>query len=196
MARKQINNIESWLDEGIHVPTRTFLIAGDIDDDMVTYVAQRVHVLNADNGSAPTTVLLNSNGGNVDAALVIYDLLSSLNGNLTIRVVGSAMSSAAVILQAGDVRELTPNSSVMYHPGTSGLESTPTPESETMWRFWKQMNKRCDDIVHERMVRSSGRNISATQFRTRVIRGLVGIGSKAVALGLADYVIGDYPNEI
>jgi ATP-dependent protease ClpP protease subunit len=191
MSSKRVDkdHVEKWLDDGLHLPTRTLLIAGDIDDDLVTYVAQRVHVLNAAGESAPVNVLLNSSGGAVDAALVIHDLLRALNGYLTIRVTGSAASAAVVILQAGDTRELTATSSVIYHPGTSGLDATPTPEAERMWRYWQLLGSKCDDIVRERMAKS-GNVLTPARFRTQVLRGLIGIGQEAVILGLADRVVG------
>lgn len=191
MSSKRVDkdHVEKWLDDGLHLPTRTLLIAGDVDDELVTYVAQRVHVLNAAGESAPVNVLLNSSGGAVDAALVIHDLLRALNGHLTIRVTGSAASAAVVILQAGDTRELTATSSVIYHPGTSGLEATPTPEAERMWRYWQLLGSKCDDIVRERMARS-GNVLTPARFRTQVLRGLIGIGQEAVSLGLADQVVG------
>lgn len=185
------DHVEKWLDEGLHLPTRTLLIAGDLDDDMVTYVAQRVHVLNAAGESAPVNVLLNSSGGNVDAALVIHDLLRALNGHVTVRVTGSAASAAVVILQAGDTRELTATSSVIYHPGTCGLEATPTPEAERVWRFWKALSNKCDEIVRRGMARNSGTEMSPSRFRSQVLRGLIGIGQEAVTLGLADQVVGE-----
>lgn len=183
------DHLDKWLDDGLHLPTRTLLLAGELDDDSVTYVAQRLHLLLA--SPAPLTVLLNSNGGAVDAALVLHDLLrgaSDSGCHVTVRVTGAAQSAAVVVLQAGDTRELTPSGVVMYHPGTAGLEATPEPESEAMWRLYRRLGKLCDDVVYASM-RQAEPGLSRSTFRRRVLRGLVAVGQEAVDYGLVDRVV-------
>ena len=61
------------------------------------------------------TVLINSRGGEVDQALSIFNFLRNHPAHITIRVTGVAMSSASVILMAGDRIEMPANTLLMIH---------------------------------------------------------------------------------
>jgi ATP-dependent Clp protease protease subunit len=58
-------------------------------------------------------VCLNSTGGDVLSGLAIFDAIKQLQ--LDVVVYGSALSIAALILQAGRVRRMTPHSILMLH---------------------------------------------------------------------------------
>lgn len=61
------------------------------------------------------TVLINSRGGEVDHALAIFNYLRNHPAQIVTRVTGVAMSSASVILMAGDRIEMPANTLLMIH---------------------------------------------------------------------------------
>ena len=61
------------------------------------------------------TVWINSNGGEVFAASVIYTALKAHKGKVTVKVDGTAISAASVIAMAGDKILMSPTSVMMIH---------------------------------------------------------------------------------
>ena len=61
------------------------------------------------------TVWINSNGGEVFAASVIYTALKSHPGKVTVKIDGSAISAASVVAMAGDEILMSPTSILMIH---------------------------------------------------------------------------------
>ena len=64
---------------------------------------------------ATIEVEINSPGGDVFAALAIYNMLKASGKTVTTRVMGIAASAASLILMAGDKREMPRNAFVMIH---------------------------------------------------------------------------------
>lgn len=64
-------------------------------------------------------IRINSNGGDIFAGSEIYDLISSYEGNVLIRIVGMAASAASVIAMAA-VSEIAPTGLMMIHNVQSG----------------------------------------------------------------------------
>jgi ATP-dependent Clp protease protease subunit len=61
------------------------------------------------------TVWINSNGGEVFAASVIYTALKNHPGKVTVKIDGTAISAASVIAMAGDKILMSPTSVMMIH---------------------------------------------------------------------------------
>ena len=66
-------------------------------------------------GSPEIIILITSQGGSVNCGLDIIDLLTLYKGKKTAIVCGRAYSTAAVILQACDVRYATVHSLILFH---------------------------------------------------------------------------------
>lgn len=64
-------------------------------------------------------IRINSNGGDIFAGSEIYDLISSYEGNVLIRIVGMAASAASVIAMAAE-SEIAPTGLMMIHNAQSG----------------------------------------------------------------------------
>lgn len=61
------------------------------------------------------TVIINSGGGDVWAAVSIYDALKELDAEVTVKVSGLAASAASIITMAGDNIIMSPGSTMMIH---------------------------------------------------------------------------------
>ncbi len=67
---------------------------------------------------------LYSAGGQFDAGVLIYDVISASCCPVTIVCHGAVMSISTVILQAADHRLAMPNCSFMFHEGSEGIDGT------------------------------------------------------------------------
>lgn len=96
---------------------RTLFLNGTIaedswfDDDVTPQLFKEE--LNA--GSGDITVWINSPGGDCVAAAQIYNMLSTYNGKVTVKIDGIAASAASVIAMAGDKVLVSPVSMLMIH---------------------------------------------------------------------------------
>lgn len=100
----------------------------------------------------PVTVLLNSPGGSVFAGLAIFDTLLALRHagtEVTTIAYGMAASMGSILLQAGDVRMMAPNSYLMIHEVSSGVRGTVSDVEDTT-KFMKKLQNKALDILSER----------------------------------------------
>lgn len=98
---------------------RTVQLFGDIDDDQAFSIAQTAdHFINT---SGDVTVMINSRGGSVYAALSIYDELMNLKQyqKTSAIVTGVCMSAAVTVLQAFDKRFARKHAAFMVHEVSS-----------------------------------------------------------------------------
>lgn len=97
------------------------------------------------------TVLLTTEGGDVDAAFGIYDLLkmTATQKPVIICAVGFCYSAGMLVLQAGTERWSLPNTSFMLHEALSfGMGKISELESDV--KFMRQMEERFWSLVIER----------------------------------------------
>ena len=111
------NGIREVLLRTKHFTDRRIFINGEISDNTANdLVSEMIYLAKED---APIDICINSPGGSVNAGLVIYDLIQSLEGKLMINMycTGMAASMAALILAGGQKghRFILPHSKVMIH---------------------------------------------------------------------------------
>ena len=71
---------------------------------------------------APVTVRVNSPGGEVTSASVIYTDLREYAGDVTVKIIGMAASAASVISMAGDKVLMSPTAEMMIHNSQMGAQ--------------------------------------------------------------------------
>jgi ATP-dependent Clp protease protease subunit len=108
--------------DGVDLPERTLFLTGDIDYEMAQRVQAGLGVLSA-SGAGVIRVVLSSNGGDEDAGFLIFEAIRGCANRVLVIGSGSVMSVAALILQAGDWRLLTPACRVMVHGGNAKLKN-------------------------------------------------------------------------
>lgn len=143
---KRINrdDIDKFHDYDLYLPTRTVIIRSQgtdveggesgVDADMSQRAIKNLHILDstAPAGDRPITVIMNSQGGDVQHGMSIYDAISTCKNHVTIIINGYGMSIAAWILQAADHRAMTKHSRLMIHTGYMGLTEN-HPEINKRW---------------------------------------------------------------
>lgn len=73
-------------------------------------------------GDGDIVVWLNSPGGDVFAAVEIFNALKAYRGRVTIKIDSLAASSASIVVMAGDVVEISPSGMIMLHNPYSLVE--------------------------------------------------------------------------
>ena len=95
---------------------RVIFLHGEITDAVAQDFARQIFCFAMDDPSAPVKVFLDSPGGEIDAGLVIYDILQSSSVPIELNCIGHAYSMAAILLASGQHgRYLLPHSKVMIH---------------------------------------------------------------------------------
>ena len=72
----------------------------------------------------PVTVRINSEGGDVQTALGIYNALQRHKGEVVTQVDGFALSAASLVYMAGDIKRMADSSFVMIHQPMGGSFGT------------------------------------------------------------------------
>lgn len=107
-------------DTGVDWERKRIYLIGDIDDDTSKRVLPALHVLDSEPGAI--VVILNSNGGEESAGFAIYDAMCAAEHEIHVYGIGGVYSIAALILQGGTKRFMTPTAQLMIHNGRVGLD--------------------------------------------------------------------------
>jgi ATP-dependent Clp protease protease subunit len=97
---------------------RTLYIVGEISDATTARVLPALFGLDQTDGDI--RIVLSSEGGTELDGYAIYDAITMCRNKVVIDVFGQALSIAAAILQAGDLRRMAPNADFMIHNGVVG----------------------------------------------------------------------------
>ncbi len=95
------------------MPTQYVLFSRSISEESVTQLFSMVYSLI--NDCEEVYLLLNSNGGNVNAGIHGYNMLRSLPVKLTTHNIGCVDSIANTIFLAGDTRYVAASASFLFH---------------------------------------------------------------------------------
>ena len=102
--------------KGIAPLDRVISLTGPIGSESYQHVLSSLHAMNTSHG--PIKLLLNSPGGEVAQGFAIYELIKNSPSPVDIYGMGQVMSIAAIILQAGAKRYLSPLARFMIHNGS------------------------------------------------------------------------------
>ena len=106
---------------------RIIFLGTIIDDQIANAIIAQLLFLDSQN-QKDIKIYINSPGGQVTAALAIYDTMNFIESDVSTICVGVAASAAAVLLSAGKKgkRFVLPNSEVMIHQVMGGVEGQAT----------------------------------------------------------------------
>ncbi len=171
------------LQMGLHEPSRTIFLIGDTDEGMFNQAIKLLHALDR-TGCDPITVELNSPGGSVYQGMAIYDSLLRCQSPIIIIGSGEVSSMASVILQAGDIRLLTPSTFLtIHHASVERRSKMRMEESLSDAKDCVKIENRSMGVLAERM----GKTMAEFREWCRIDRMLS--AREAVKLGLADDIL-------
>lgn len=163
---------------------RIVFIGSAIDDQVANLVVAQLLYLESVDAEQEINVYINSPGGEVYAALAIYDVMQLIKPEVSTWCVGMAMSAAAVLLAAGSPgrRRALPNSKVMIHQGSAGSRGAPS-DMEIQLREVLAMTERMTEILAFHTGQPSDK------VRTDMDRDYYLSAVEAKAYGLVDEVV-------
>jgi ATP-dependent protease ClpP protease subunit len=136
--------------------------------------------------AADVYLLIDSPGGAVDDALAMYNALKAHPARIHGYVLGGAHSSASVVLQAADVRNIAPQASIVIHEAHAPAFGTAAD-----YRAAADMLERTSQMIASVYAERGGGTPEEWRARMTANGGSIGsifIGAEAVVAGLADAV--------
>lgn len=163
---------------------RILFIGTAIDDQVANLVVAQLLYLESVDPEQEINVYINSPGGEVYAALAIYDVMQHVRPEVSTCCVGMAMSAAAVLLAAGSPgrRRALPNSKVMIHQGSAGSRGAPS-DMEIQLREVLALSNRMTEIL------AFHTGQPAPKVRADMDRDYYLTAQEAMAYGLVDEVV-------
>lgn len=127
---------------------RFFPIGNDINNRMAEQLQETVFLMLNENASLPIHMFFNSGGGEVRAALTMYDFLISLNCSIMGYVNGKCHSAALVILAGCKTkRTCTTHSRFLHHAITTSIEVRNVLQEKNDIELLLTENKKIVDAV-------------------------------------------------
>ena len=176
--------LASWL-----VPEGKIFIQGNITQDTACEFVQKLMYLKNEKPEKKIKIYIDSNGGEVNAGLIIYDAIKTIRTEADIICFGMAASMAAILLAGGQKgrRFIFPHSKVMIHEpliagGVGGSASTIQRTVESILE-----TKRVSvDLLAADTGRSSNEIEKAISFDNYMN------AMEAIAFGICDEIITDF----
>jgi len=100
---------------------RQIFIEGDIDSEKALDFMKKVIYLNRES-SEPINVFINSDGGEINAGMLYYDVILSSKAPIRMWCAGHAYSMAAILFACGKQRYMLPHSELMLHEPLLGSQ--------------------------------------------------------------------------
>lgn len=161
---------------------RTMYLMEKIDEAVAAHFIIVLNFLNSISHD-PIRVILSSPGGEEEAGYAIYDAIRLSNSPVLIDGMGEVYSMAALILQAGDVRRLSPNATFMIHNGEITLPDS--LEQDKVLSLGELLKTRAQKY-HTILSQKSG--IPLNEIRTMSQAETFMNATEAVRKGFADYL--------
>lgn len=172
---------------GIDVTNRTLILMGEVDDELLGLFTLGMHVIQPELG--PFTILLTTDGGDVESGLAMYDAINQYREHATIAVNGCAHSMGSIILQAANRRTCSANGVIMAHWGYQGVEDTSQDNFKRKLKYNARLDDVCNNILWARM-REKNPAITLAEVVKLTAHDWYLSPEEAVSVGLLDEVIG------
>ena len=105
---------------------RIVMLGSGVNDDVANSLVAQLLFLQSDDPKADIHLYINSPGGSVTAGMAIYDTMQFVTCDVATYCLGQASSMGALLLAAGaeGKRHALPNSRIMIHQPSAGMEGT------------------------------------------------------------------------
>ena len=117
MQQKTANGIVLMPLETKLYADRKIFIQGEIDSTSAMEFVKQLLILSKEDKDSPIDILINSPGGEINAGLIMYDMIQNCQTPLRMFCIGSAYSMAALIFASGKKgsRFMLEHSELMLH---------------------------------------------------------------------------------
>lgn len=183
MARISKEYIQYFYEHNVDISTKTIYFGYgqessdvELDHKLTADVLKGLHLLSHIRPEEPINIILNCGGGDVDHGLGIYDTIRECKSPVHIYVTGAAHSMAAWVLQAADLRVMSPSSSIMIHDGSGPKDG-----------YTKKQDRYCKQILLE-VIRRKHPNFSTIKLQKMLDTDTYFTATEALELGLIDKI--------
>ena len=195
---KRVNrdDFDKFHDYGLYLPTRTIYVGSEsyyedgnesgCDGHMAERFIKNMHILAAISGD-PIIVLANNIGGDEYHGFAMYDAIKTCPNHITVKVMGHAFSMGSIVLQAADVRLMSPTSRQMIHYGTWGCydhAKTAQKHAQEGLKNDKWMEK-----MYLSKIQEKNPSFTADELKGMLDHDTYFNAQESVAMGLADGVL-------
>ena len=184
---KQQSLFDILIEHGIDIRGRTIYLQGEVDSENIHKFVKLIRYLDKTDGEI--TVILDSEGGDVNLGFAAYDSIKECRNPVEVRVMGVAMSMGSIILQAADNRVMTKHSRIMIHRGQMEVGG----HFNDVKRAVKEnddMDKICLDIYFEKIT-DKDPSFKMVQLQKMLDFDTYISAEKALEIGLIDEIQGD-----
>ena len=129
---------------------RILFICDDLTDSVASDIVATLLLKDAEDSEKKITLFINSMGGDIRNALMIYDMMQMIDSPIETVCIGFAMNEAVIILAGGTpgMRLATKNASIAVSQLTSDwFINSDLPNAKKMLDLSMQDNKRMMDIL-------------------------------------------------
>ena len=185
MSKKLQEHLGSFHDNGIYLATRSIDVTGEFNIELYEKCLKNLHALDSSTGNI--NIFINSEGGEVETLMAIFDLVRGCRNHVRALVYGSVHSSASLLLQACDERLMSPNSYMMIHKGTDGSAEL-HPTAKARWdKHSKKVGKWMYDTYLEK-IREKQPKYTKSQLTKILEHDTILYPQDCIDLGLADKI--------
>lgn len=167
----------------IFFPTRTLYLSGEINESLFEEFIKNIHALDCTSG--PINIKLMSPGGSVSVARAIYDAIGATKNLTRIICYGEVASAATIILQAADVRAMTPSSKLLIHIGEEGFSMNHPMNIDNAVAACRSDQKWMEDVYLDK-IRLIKNRYTRKQLQKLLVFDTYLTAKEAIELGLAD----------
>lgn len=143
---KSSSGITSVPVEAKHISERRLFITGNINAGSAVEFMKQMMYLNSE-GDAPISVFINTDGGEINSGMLMYDVIVGSKAPIRMYCTGMAYSMGAVLFSCAGERYMLPNSEIMIHQPlllggqVSGNASSIKSVSDSLLETKKKMNR-------------------------------------------------------
>lgn len=151
---------------GFNEQLRRIVLSGHVREDVAAQFLEQMTALEYIDHTKPITIYIDTYGGNIDAAMLMYDCMRTSACPINTVGIGKVMSAGTLLLSAGDsgFRYITPNTRVMVHEVSGGsvgtvseMEASVSESKKVQDRFLSLLSKHTgkskslllDDVLHQ-----------------------------------------------
>jgi len=163
---------------------RRIVLTGDVRGEMAAEFLEQMTALERRDMDAPITVYIDTYGGNVRAALAMYDMIRICACPVETVGIGKVMSAGALLLSAGDTghRYITPNCGVMIHQVSGGVYGT-VSEMEIDMQETKQLQDKYVSLLAKHCGKAKSKILKDIQIDKYMS------AKEAIEYGLVDHIM-------
>lgn len=164
---------------------RKVFLTGEIEMEMASAFAAQLLYLESES-EEPVTIYINSPGGEVNAGLLIYDVIQGTSMEVNLVCMGMAASMAAIILCGGQKgrRYILPHSKVMIH---EPLLSKGVGGSATSIRHISESIIETRDMLSDILAKHTGKAVE--EINEAISFDNFMDAQKAIEFGLCDSIV-------